>query len=215
MRVKELSIQSGVSVPTIKYYLREGLLQPGERTSPNQASYDDTHVRRLRLIRALVDVGGMSITAVRQVLTAADAPDETVSRVLYAAQESISTEPSLPHDDLWDEANRSVAEVVERRGWQVKPESRAWQTVVAVLVSARQLGHGVWTGTLDSYAAACEGIAVVDLDYIAGISGMDEMLEAVVVGTALGDTLVTALRRLAHQSESTKRLRAAEEQNAS
>jgi DNA-binding transcriptional MerR regulator len=214
MRVKELSIRSGVSVPTIKYYLREGLLQPGELTSPNQASYDEAHVRRLRLIRALVDVGGMTITAVRQVLTAADAPDETVSRVLYAAQESISTEPALPHDELWEQADRSVAEMVERRGWLVKPESRAWQTVVAVLVSARQLDHGVWTGTLDSYAAACERIATADLDYIAGISGMDAMLEAVVVGTALGDTLVTALRRLAHQSESTRRLRAAEEKDA-
>jgi DNA-binding transcriptional MerR regulator len=215
MRVKELSVRSGVSVPTIKYYLREGLLPHGELSSPNQASYGETHVRRLRLIRALVDVGGMSITAVRQVLTAADAPDETVSRVLYAAQESISAEPTLPHDDLWEEADRTVAELVERRGWQVKPESRAWQTVVAVLVSAWQLGHGVWTRTLDSYADACERIAAVDLDYIAGIDGMDEMLEAVVVGTALGDTLVTALRRLAHQSESTRRLRAAEEKDAS
>ncbi len=208
MRVKELSTRSGVSVPTIKYYLREGLLHPGELSSPNQASYDETHLRRLRLIRALVDVGGMTITAVRQVLTAADAPDETVSRVLYAAQQSISSEPALPQDDEWAKADHMLAELVERRGWQVKRESRAWQTVVAVLVSAWQLDHGVWTGTLDAYADACERIATADLDYIAGITGMDAMLEAVVVGTALGDTLVTALRRLAHQSESTRRLHA-------
>jgi hypothetical protein len=103
-----------------------------------------------------------------------------------------------------------VAELVERRGWQVKPDSRAWQTVVAVLVSARQLGHGVWTGTLDAYAEACERIAAADLGYIQGIEEMDAMLEGVVVGTALGDTLVTALRRLAHQAESTRLLGAAE-----
>ena len=210
MRVKELSVRSGVSVPTIKYYLREHLLQPGELTSPNQATYDETHVRRLRLIRALVDVGGLTITAVRQVLTAADTPDETVPRILYAAQESISGEPALPRDELWEEADRTVAELVERRGWLVKPESRAWQTVVAVLVSAWQLDHGIWTGTLDAYAEACEHIATADMTYIEGLSGVDAMLEAVVVGTALGDTLVTALRRLAHQSESTHRLRAAE-----
>ena len=37
MRMAELSRRTGVPVPTIKYYLREGLLPPGERTSPNQA----------------------------------------------------------------------------------------------------------------------------------------------------------------------------------
>jgi DNA-binding transcriptional MerR regulator len=210
MRVKELSSRSGVSVPTIKYYLREGLLPPGELSSPNQASYDDAHVRRLRLIRALVDIGGLTITAVRQVLSAADTPDETVPRIFYAAQESISADPALPHDEDWDAAEAQVAELVERRGWQVKPDSRAWQTVVAVLVSARQLGHGVWTGTLDAYAEACERIAAADLRYIQGIEEMDAMLEGVVVGTALGDTLVTALRRLAHQAESTRILGAAE-----
>src|ERR1700716_801088 len=45
MRMAELSAESGVPVATIKYYLREGLLPPGERTSRNQARYDDVHVR--------------------------------------------------------------------------------------------------------------------------------------------------------------------------
>jgi DNA-binding transcriptional MerR regulator len=211
MRIKELSQRTGVSVPTIKYYLREGLLPAGELTSPNQASYDEAHVRRLRLIRALVDVGGLAIATVRDVLASADTPDERMSRILYTAQESISAQPALPRDDAWEDAERTVAELVERRGWQVKPTSRAWQTVAAVLVSARQLEHGVWTTKLDTYAEACERIAEADIDYIHGIADMDSMLEGVVVGTVLGDTLVTALRRLAHQSESTRRL--AEEQD--
>src|SRR3990170_4674837 len=135
MRIKELSLSSGVSLPTIKYYLREGLLPAGDLVSKNQAHYGDAHLRRLRLIRALIDIGGLTIAAVRNVLAAADAPDETVRKILYTAQESISGEPDLPRDEAWAEAERNVAELVERRGWQVKPESRAWQTVVAVLVS--------------------------------------------------------------------------------
>ena len=206
MRVKELSSRSGVSVPTIKYYLREGLLPPGELVSRNQANYGEAHLRRLRLIRALIDIGGLTIAAVRDVLAAADAPDETVRRMLYTAQESISGQPDLPHDDAWAEAERNVAELVERRGWRVRPDSRAWQTVVAVLVSARQLEHGVWTRKLDVYADACEQIAAADLEYVGGIADVDTMLEGVVVGTVLGDALVTALRRLAHQSESLKHL---------
>jgi len=206
MRIKELSSRSGVSLPTIKYYLREGLLPAGELISKNQANYDDAHLRRLRLIRALIDIGGLPIAAIRDVLAAADTPDETVRKILYTAQESISGEPDLPHDEAWEEAERNLAELVERRGWQVNPDSRAWQTVVAVLVSARQLEHGVWTRKLDIYAEACERIAGADLDYVAGITEVDAMLEGVVVGTVLGDTLVTALRRLAHQSESIRRL---------
>jgi DNA-binding transcriptional MerR regulator len=206
MRIKELSSRSGVSVPTIKYYLREGLLPAGELVSKNQANYADAHLRRLRLIRALVDIGGLTIAAIRDVLAAADTPDETVRRILYTAQESISGQPDLPRDEAWAEAERNVAEMVERRGWQVNPDSRAWQTVVAVLVSARQLEHGVWTHKLDIYAEACERIAAADLDYVGGIAEVDAMLEGVVVGTVLGDTLVTALRRLAHQSESVRRL---------
>jgi DNA-binding transcriptional MerR regulator len=214
MRIKELSLSSGVSVPTIKYYLREGLLPAGDLVSKNQAHYGDAHLRRLRLIRALIDIGGLTIAAVRNVLAAADAPDETVRKILYTAQESISGEPDLPRDEAWAEAERNVAELVERRGWQVKPESRAWQTVVAVLVSARQLEHGVWTHKLDVYADACERIASADLDYVAGIPDVDAMLEGVVVGTVLGDTLVTALRRLAHQSESVRRLGSDAHENA-
>lgn len=206
MRVKELSSRSGVSVPTIKYYLREGLLPPGELISRNQANYDDAHLRRLRLIRALIDIGGLTIAAVKEVLAAADAPDETVRTMLYTAQQSISGQPDLPRDDVWAEAEQNVADLVERRGWQVRADSRAWQTVVAVLVSARQLEHGVWTRKLDIYADACERIATADLDYVAGIEEVDAMLEGTVVGTVLGDTLMTALRRLAHQSESVKRL---------
>ena len=206
MRVKELSGRSGVSVPTIKYYLREGLLPPGELVSRNQANYDDAHLRRLRLIRALIDIGGLTIAAVKEVLAAADAPDETVRTMLFTAQQSISGQPDLPRDDAWAEAEQNVADLVERRGWKVRADSRAWQTVVAVLVSARQLEHGVWTRKLDIYADACERIATADLDYVAGIEEVDAMLEGTVVGTVLGDTLMTALRRLAHQSESVKRL---------
>ncbi len=64
MRMAALSEASGVPVPTIKFYLREGLLPPGHRTSPNQSQYDDEHVRRLALIRSLTEIGGYSLATV-------------------------------------------------------------------------------------------------------------------------------------------------------
>ena len=46
MRMSELSRLSGVSVTTIKYYLREGLLPAGRQLSATQAEYDGSHLRR-------------------------------------------------------------------------------------------------------------------------------------------------------------------------
>src|SRR6266545_4189804 len=58
MWISELSRRTDVPVATIKYYLREGLLPPGEAAGATRAVYDDSHERRLRLIRARVTRAG-------------------------------------------------------------------------------------------------------------------------------------------------------------
>ena len=85
MRIAELSRKAGVSLPTIKFYLREGLLPAGELTSRNQASYDERHVRRLRLIRALVDIAHVPIATLRTVLQELDQPEPELHHVLGKA----------------------------------------------------------------------------------------------------------------------------------
>ena len=90
MRIAELSRRSGTSIPTIKYYLREGLLPAGTATGRNQAEYGEAHRHRLRLIRALIDVGGLSVAAARDVLAAVDAPDLPSHFLLGAAHGSLA-----------------------------------------------------------------------------------------------------------------------------
>ncbi len=75
MRIGELSRVTEVPVPTIKYYLREGLLPQGELSSPNQASYGEPHVRRLRLIRALVELAQVPVAQVKEILESLDSDD--------------------------------------------------------------------------------------------------------------------------------------------
>ncbi len=65
MRISELSRQSGVPVATIKFYLREGLLPDGERTSAHPGPVRREHVARLRLIRALLGPGGLTVAKAR------------------------------------------------------------------------------------------------------------------------------------------------------
>src|SRR5690349_21241439 len=67
-RIGELSRRSGVAVGTIKYYLREGLVPVGQPTAKTQALYGGIHLRRLRLVRVLAEVGGLSIAQIRQVV---------------------------------------------------------------------------------------------------------------------------------------------------
>src|SRR3712207_5013944 len=93
MWMAELSKRTGVSVATIKFYLREGLLPPGEATGATRARYDDHHVERLRLIRALVDVAGMRLERVRRVLEAVDDETRSLEAAIGSAHTELSPEP--------------------------------------------------------------------------------------------------------------------------
>ena len=198
MRIAELSRQAGVPVPTIKFYLREGLLPAGELSSPNQARYDEQHLRRLRLIRALVDTARLPIAAIRSVLKEIDEPDAELHHVLGRALADTLT-PRGPADSA---ARRRVAEMVERRGWHASPDSPAAQTVAEVLTALEELGVGDLGEKLDEFAAAAEQIADIDLAAVNRRTTVEDVVYAAVVGTILGDRLHTGLRRMAHENAS-------------
>jgi len=205
MRIAELSRDSGVPVPTIKYYVREGLLEPGELTSPNQAQYDEDHLRRLRLIRALTDVGGLSIAAIRQLLAAASSPATSPHDALGKAQ--YATTPRYDYqasDAARQAAARQADELISDRGWQIKPDSPARDLLVSVLAALRDLGQDDLLALPGAYAAPAEQIAAADLTAILARPTLDSQLEGVIIGTVLGDTLLAALRRLAEENTSAR-----------
>ena len=51
LRMRELAEASGVPAPTIKHYLREGLLPEPVKTSRNMAYYPPEFVDRIKLIK--------------------------------------------------------------------------------------------------------------------------------------------------------------------
>jgi len=53
MKMKELEARTGVGRETIRYYIREGLLNEPERPKRNVALYDEAHVTRIGLIKKL------------------------------------------------------------------------------------------------------------------------------------------------------------------
>jgi DNA-binding transcriptional MerR regulator len=90
MRISELSAQTQIPVATIKFYLREKLLHDGVRTAATRAKYDESHVARLRLIRALLGPGGLSIAAAHQVIQAIEDPPESVHELLGVAATAVA-----------------------------------------------------------------------------------------------------------------------------
>ncbi len=200
MRIAELSARAGTSVPSIKFYLREGLLAPGVATSRNQAEYDDTHVRRLRLIRALIDVGGLSVTAARDVLTAVDAaevPDHELLGVAhYALGRTVRRDTT---DPVWQQAREEVLSHLRQRGWRVDESSPNLDRAADAVAAMRALGQEDLLDCFPVQLEAVEQIARAEVDAVIRRGDPALMVEGVVTGTILGETIVAALRRLAQE----------------
>lgn len=204
MRMSELSERSGVSVPSVKFYLREGLLPAGERTSANQATYAASHVERLRLIRALIEVGGLSVSAVRAVLAAVDATDMPLTWAFGVAQRAVSRPPAPPAA-----AGGAGFEVLQGllrdQGWEVDDANPGLPVAAGAVDAYVRLGHDNLLGALPAYARAASIIAEADLAAVAAAQDRPGMVQSVVVGTVLGDALLAGLRRLA-QEDASRRL---------
>ena len=199
MRISELSAITGVAVPSIKYYLREGLLQPGELTSSNQASYGEEHVRRLKLIRALLDVGGLPVATAKEVLAAIDDPALPLTWVFGVAQHAISDASLYAPVEGETEGTRAVRDVVDRMRWHVSPDNPGVYGAARVIDTYSRVGHPELAHIWDGYARAAELIAEADLAAVARQERLEAMAETVVVGTVLGDALVSSLRRMAQE----------------
>jgi len=203
MWMSELSRRSHVPVATIKFYLREGLLSPGESVGATRAHYDELHVRRLRLIRALVDVAGMRLDAVRAVLAAVDDDSLSMHEVLGSAHTRLSDNDSAPPSEA---ARRRVAELLDRLGWTVGAHSAHRESLARALDALEGLDHPASDPLLETYAEAMGSVADVDVSRLTAGS-REAATEHAVVGTLLMEPVLLALRRMAHENLSSRRNR--------
>jgi len=199
MRVSELSERSDVSIASIKFYLRERLLFAGTATSATRSDYDETHLARLRLIRALIEVAGLSVSAARGVLAAIDDSAMPIVDVFGIAQRAASvalTSSARPSAESLERVDRLKSE----RGWQTDELNPGALITARVLDTFAAIGRDDLRALLPGYAAAAEMVAHADLAAVTA-SGPDRrpMVETVVVGTALGDALFAGLRRIAQE----------------
>jgi DNA-binding transcriptional MerR regulator len=197
MLMAELSRSSGVPVATIKYYLREGLLPPGTATSATRAEYGEAHLRRLRLIRALVEIGEIPVAAIGHIL---------------AVQYALGPHPACPAeaDQGWQAARREADALITGLGWTVAANAPARTLLIATLAALRRTESAPPGPSLRAYAEAMAALAAVEVASLgpggqAGEGSRVAFAESAVVGMVLRERVLLALHRLAQEDASSGR----------
>jgi DNA-binding transcriptional MerR regulator len=209
MRIAELSRRSGVPIPTIKFYLRERLLSRGKRVADNQAEYSEDHVQRLRLTRALIEVGSLSLTSVRKVLDAIDDDRTSLLDVLRIAHFALGPAPGdeEPTPDF-AVATAEVDQFLGDLGWEVNPDAPGRRALAHALLTLRRLGQETDVKDFEPYARAADRIAEREVASINAHEPRGRVVENIVLGTVVFEAALAALRRLAEERHAARRFTA-------
>ena len=189
---------------TIKYYVREGLLPAGRPTAVNQALYDEEHLARIELIRALREGADLSIATISRVLRtmddyrAGERPDH-----LSAAVRALSEPVQLSdHErDAFESAVEDVSTLLADLDWNVDADSPGRDDLATALVSVRRHLPGIAVDhrALLPYAVAVRRLADVEIpERFDPAADPAAVLRFSVLGTVLFEPVLLALRKLAH-----------------
>jgi DNA-binding transcriptional MerR regulator len=206
MRISALAAEAGLPVATVKFYLRQRLLHPGIATSATQADYDESHVRRLRVIRALTGSVGLSVQQARSILELIDDPGDDLYATLGRAVGALppETEPleaSVEDSDPYPRARAAL----EALGQVYDPGFAAVAQLEAALQATEAAGMPLSEDRLLEYGRHLREIAAYDLERMP--QEPHAAVEYTVLGTALFEPVLLALRRLAHQDVAAQRVR--------
>jgi DNA-binding transcriptional MerR regulator len=80
LSIGDLAQQTGVKVPTIRYYESIGLLPSPSRSGGNRRQYDERAVARLKFIRHARELG-FEVDAIRELLDLAEQPQRSCAKV--------------------------------------------------------------------------------------------------------------------------------------
>ena len=204
MRISELVERTGVPLATVKFYLRQGMLPAGEAVSATRAEYGEEHVRRVGLIRALSDVAGLPLGRVKEILDLIDGPEDSAPGLFDALGQAVAALPPYLEDaqppyPRAEAAIVAIGQVYDERYAAVAQLERALEAVAAG-------GIPMTDERLQVYAEHLRAMAEYDLSRMPDEGGREAQLGYAVLGTALYDPVVAALRRLAHQDVAARRL---------
>ncbi|MBE1534725.1 MerR family transcriptional regulator [Actinomadura algeriensis] len=203
MQISELSDRSGLTVQTIKFYIRQGLLPAGSAVSATRSEYGPAHLERLRLISALREVGDLPVAAIREIVAAVDGgsgPHDLVG----AAQRALGPDAAAPADPDWRAARRDVDALVRELGWRAAADAPARDLLAAAFVSLRRLGFPVTLAELRPYVRAAADVAEHEIARVDGAAPRTATVQSL-VATVVYEQVLTALHRLAQEDAAARR----------
>jgi DNA-binding transcriptional MerR regulator len=206
MRISELSDRSGLTVQTIKFYLREGLLPRGTATAATRADYDDRHLKRLRLIRALREVGDLPIAAIIRIVAALDDDKIGLPELLGTAQHALGPHvPANADGAAWRAAKEDVDSLIAELGWRVGPGAPARDLLAQTFLALRGLGFPIVLTELRPYIDAAIAISAHEAAQLTSDPPRERALLGILVTTVLYEQVLVALHRLAQEDASARR----------
>src|ERR1700674_5168116 len=81
-RIGELASQGSVNLETIRYYEREGLMRPPQRTRPGHRTYAPGDILRLRFIKRSQALG-FTLTEIKELLALKVTPNQPCIDVVH------------------------------------------------------------------------------------------------------------------------------------
>lgn len=205
MRLAELSRASGCPISTIKYYLREGLLPAGSEVNGTTAEYDESHVRRLTMVRVLREVGNLSVASVRDVLLAIDDPSLGLHDTLASAVHALGPHRDLPDREAIEPARSEVVAWLAASGWEVSPDAPSIDLLTLSLLGVRQFWGPAGPEIFDRYRDVADELGRGDLAQFDDVTDLEVTIGRMAVGTVVWEQALIALRRLAEENHSRRR----------
>lgn len=223
MKLSTLAAAADVSAASIKYYIHEGLLPPGQKKNATTAVYDETHLHRLALIRWLREELATPIADIAELTRAIDDDSLPTIELMGVCQElalrgnsglpasaqrppgsppfalrTSGTQPTedSPAPDRYDEL---VSEVIDRLGW-TDEESAARNALARVVALADEGGYPV---TVESVVAQCRAIVPLAQTHVRPISvehSRDKVCLSVIRGITVSNRQLIAASALPHAS---------------
>ncbi|GAA0787672.1 MerR family transcriptional regulator [Roseibium denhamense] len=89
LSIGDLARKTGVKVPTIRYYEKEGLLDTPLRTEGNQRRYGASDLDRLRFLRHCRDLG-LPMQAIRELMELSQHPNRPCNDANRIAEEQLT-----------------------------------------------------------------------------------------------------------------------------
>ena len=198
MRISQLSERAGLPVGTVKFYLRTGLLPAGRALNATQAEYEQRHLERLRLIRALIEVGRLSVAELQQVLGAIDGPTDTKDG--FSAVQGLSpVKGVVPEESL-----AHAREVIGSLGWTIADDSPQLASLARSIDALTSIGLPPTVARLKVYAEAASHVARSDVDWVSAAPETERVTLAL-ANTVLWEALLDSLRRLAVENQLARR----------